>query len=632
MKNIKSIIFLLTLSLAGLIGCKDFLGEETDVNYPRPFSPTGIEANLDDLNDISLKWNQVRDVKSYTLELYANDSLEFIAENLIFSKSDILPEEVPFHFIELEKNIQYSVRVKAIRTDGTESKWEGYAFKTKAKAVKITEWNFSKGELLEKAMELGNNASFTENITVNGLTMHVISTSSMRFVEFAATEVDGYNFSWYLDLMGAGSAQSVAENLKTRCVSFEVTEPCIITVYGNSTAGRVLEAYTSTGVIGTTIVNNKADPPAKMSINWTGGKERIYVRSQGSGINLYLIRVAVGEVYVPNTVSDLTNLTISEGTMTPAFNGGTYDYTINVPYSTQSVIFTPTLAHVKQTINGSLTATITSATTEHRLEVIAEDGITTSTYIFTINREASSNDATLKTLSGTGGGTWTPTFTPNVFDYVYTVANDIETVTFTAAKNHPYATFAPQTLTASNLAVGNNGPYQFTVISENQTVSNIYRITVKREPPATTPSENKEWNITQLVADGLLFDGDIAVETTVDDLTILPTVNIDANAKTVNGIAFAKRLKLNGTGSTTSRALKFNVSGACTLSVYALSSSSTSDRVLNVDNGTGVVGTINALGTSTSMETFNYTGGSGTLYLYSPDSGVNIYYVKVVYP
>jgi hypothetical protein len=90
-------------------------------------------------------------------------------------------------------------------------------------------------------------------------------------------------------------------------------------------------------------------------------------------------------------------------------------------------------------------------------------------------------------------------------------------------------------------------------------------------------------------------------------------------------------LKLGGTGSSTNRALKFDVTGACTITVYALSSSAGSDRQLALSDGTNEITTIAAPGSSTTLETYNYTGGAGTLYLYSKNSGVNVYLIKIEY-
>ena len=628
MKKIKYLMMLLAL-LAGIAGCEDFADEISQVNYPRPFSPTGIEANLENLNDVTLTWNQVKNAESYTLELYQNDSLEFSGGSLVQTLSDILPDELPVHFKELKKNVKYSARVKAVNTDGTESKWENYYFLTKAKEIKITEWNFSEGNL----MALTEVSPFAETMEVDGLTLHAASGKTMRVVTNEVSAGD-YNFTHYLDLQGGGTDRTVAEGDKNRCVSFEVTEPCIIMVYANGGGtGRTLEAYTETEVIGTLVVPaSKSDEPARMMINWTGGKETVYVRSQGSGIYIYLIRVSIGEVYEPSTVSTLTKLAISEGEMTPAFSSDLLDYTITVPNSTSKVDFTPTLGHAKQTINSSLTAELTGEITEHRIEVIAEDGVSGSTYVFSIVKEPLSSDATLKTLDVTGGGTLTPDFSPDVTEYVFNVDTAVHEITISGTSTHPYATVGGSGITYSNLKLGNNGPYTITVISEDKSDVKTYSVTVQRVAPVN-PGGNAEWNFSEAPFGEAI---EYSSETTIAGLTLIPsdkTIKFTANNKSMDGYDFTYRLQFQGTGDPTKNAVKFAVTGACRITVYGMAgNSSATDRPLVISDGTTELFNEVILGDALQKKVYDYEGGAGNLFIYSGNSGINLYMIKVVYP
>lgn len=135
--------------------------------------------------------------------------------------------------------------------------------------------------------------------------------------------------------------------------------------------------------------------------------------------------------------------------------------------------------------------------------------------------------------------------------------------------------------------------------------------------------------------------------TIIDGLQILAAestgVSIDANAKKNGSYAFTQRIKLGGAGAwtpenrymPTTRALVFNVKGSGTITVSALSSSSGTDRRLLLTNGQDSIssfvapGSYSADGNNIGLETFNYTGGAATLYLYSVSSGVNIYLLDV---
>ena len=114
------------------------------------------------------------------------------------------------------------------------------------------------------------------------------------------------------------------------------------------------------------------------------------------------------------------------------------------------------------------------------------------------------------------------------------------------------------------------------------------------------------------------------------------TVVVDGNNKTIEGAnntyKCTKRLKLGGTGSAEARNLNFEVTGPCTINVGLISSSSSADRTLNVATGTfdNVVSNLQAVGSPAQEQTYKYESNEPTtVYLYSPSSGVNIYYIEV---
>lgn len=130
--------------------------------------------------------------------------------------------------------------------------------------------------------------------------------------------------------------------------------------------------------------------------------------------------------------------------------------------------------------------------------------------------------------------------------------------------------------------------------------------------------------------------------TTIDGLTVMAneenTVVIDGNNKTIEGAnntyKCTQRLKLGGTGSAEARNLNFEVTGPCTINVGLISSSSSADRTLNVATGTfdNVVASLQAVGSPAQEQTYKYESNEPTtVYLYSPSSGVNIYYIEVTY-
>lgn len=149
-------------------------------------------------------------------------------------------------------------------------------------------------------------------------------------------------------------------------------------------------------------------------------------------------------------------------------------------------------------------------------------------------------------------------------------------------------------------------------------------------------TESTFWNISD---DDFKSLGAITSETIVRKLHILASsdasVTIDASSKTVEGVSFTHRLKFGGTGSESARNLQFKVADKCSITVYLTSSSGSGDpRTLNIATGSfdNVVSTMSAPAGSVAKETFSYTGDATTIYLYSANSGINLYGVKVTYP
>ena len=120
----------------------------------------------------------------------------------------------------------------------------------------------------------------------------------------------------------------------------------------------------------------------------------------------YTVVVGQGQVVQSTTFSvtgvtpvsnaDLSNLTISSGSLSPTFSPGTTSYSVSVANSVSSVTVTPTKAHAGAIImvNGTVVSSGTSSgaislsvgANNISMVVTAEDGITTKTYTITVQR------------------------------------------------------------------------------------------------------------------------------------------------------------------------------------------------------------------------------------------------------
>lgn len=128
---------------------------------------------------------------------------------------------------------------------------------------------------------------------------------------------------------------------------------------------------------------------------------------------------------------------------------------------------------------------------------------------------------------------------------------------------------------------------------------------------------------------------------TNDDLTVgtdgTALFALTANNKTIDAVAYTYRLQTGGGGAPvapskipTTRFLKFNVSGASTINIGMISSSSSATRTLIIVNSNESVldSIVNISGSTAATYTYNYTGAASSIYLYSRASGINYYYLS----
>lgn len=114
------------------------------------------------------------------------------------------------------------------------------------------------------------------------------------------------------------------------------------------------------------------------------------------------------------------------------------------------------------------------------------------------------------------------------------------------------------------------------------------------------------------------------------------SVSITSNTKVIDGKTLSYCLKLGGSGNENARYVSFPVKGNCTIKVYGISSNSTATRSLTISSGSSPLGNVlkNNFCVSTSepvAETYTYNGGATNIYIYSPNSGYNIYGIDICY-
>lgn len=155
-------------------------------------------------------------------------------------------------------------------------------------------------------------------------------------------------------------------------------------------------------------------------------------------------------------------------------------------------------------------------------------------------------------------------------------------------------------------------------------------------------AQNKTWNFSEFEqATNKVSITDLQE---IDGLTVhggdQKAISFDtANAVEMDGYSFTGRLKFGGTGTIpdktdapylpAERSISFPVTGVCSITVYGASANTSDIRTLNITDGESLLGTLSTL--PLDKATIAYTGAAGTIYMYSANSGFNIYLIKAEY-
>ncbi len=155
----------------------------------------------------------------------------------------------------------------------------------------------------------------------------------------------------------------------------------------------------------------------------------------------------------PSADATLGVLELSGGVaLRPIFAAAVRSYTASVANDIETITLTATPTHANAW--AGITPADADLTVEGyqlaldvgpnliAMEVTAEDGMNVQTYTLTLTRAPPSIDATLDALELSGGVALRPIFAAAVRSYTASVANDIETITLTAAPTHARASVA----------------------------------------------------------------------------------------------------------------------------------------------------------------------------------------------
>lgn len=249
------------------------------------------------------------------------------------------------------------------------------------------------------------------------------------------------------------------------------------TAYSNSSSGFSLgrdSAVTSSVTVGTLKIKMPSSGSATVSLSNVAGSDSSYATLSGNSSSK--------TISVQSNVNTLSALSVSGGTLSPAFSSNTTSYTTTVDSSSTNI--TATATDSKSSISGTGTKSLAYGKNTFSIVVTSESGVK-KTYTIVVTRpDNRSSNNYLKTLSVNQGSI---SFNKNTTSYKVNVDSNVTSIKVSATVEDSKASFVngsgPRTV---NLNYGDN-KILIKVKAENESVK-TYTITVNRKDNRSSDS------------------------------------------------------------------------------------------------------------------------------------------------
>jgi hypothetical protein len=293
---------------------------------------------------------------------------------------------------------------------------------------------------------------------------------------------------------------------------------------------------------------------------------------------------------LPSSNADLSSLSLSSGTLSPAFDKNTVKYSAIVAnfVSEISVCAETDDSSASFTVNGSTEQQVKLAVGSNNITVLvtAADS-STKTYKITVTRLSSSN-ADLSSLA-LSSGSLSPSFNKDTLDYTASVDNSVSKLYIAAAADDSTASVKINGSTSGyvTLVVGSN-TVSILVTAEDGTTK-TYRITVTR-----LPSSNADLSSLKLSYGTLspafnknILEYTASVDNSVSKITVCAELSDSTASFTVNGSTEQSAALYIGTNTiTVSVTAQDGTVKTYTVTVTRLPSSNTNLSSLALSSGT----------------------------------------------
>lgn len=425
----------------------------------------------------------------------------------------------------------------------------------------------------------------------------------------------------------AASTDSTLSNLTINQGTLSPTFASGTTSYSASVAFSVTsinitptvnQANATVKVNGTTTTSGTAQA---VSLSVGTNSIPVVVTAQDGSTTTYTINVTRAAA---STNANLSNLTLSQGTLSPTFASATTSYTANVANNVTSLTVTPTNANSNATVtvngttvtSGNASGSIALAVGNNTIttRVTAQDGSTIKDYTVTVTRaSATSNDATLNNLA-INQGALSPTFASGTTSYSASVAYTVTSINVTPTVNQANATVTVNgtTTTSGNaqsvsLSVGSNS-IPVVVTAQDGSTTKTYTLIVTRAAASTDANLSglaiSQGTLTPTFASGTT-SYTASVSNNVNSLTVTPTTSNSNATVTVNGTTV--------TSGSASGSIALAVGdNTITTRVTAQDGSTTKDYTITVTRAAAASTNANLSNLSLSAGTLAPTFASGT--------------------
>ena len=183
-----------------------------------------------------------------------------------------------------------------------------------------------------------------------------------------------------------------------------------------------------------------------------------------------------------STVNTLNNLTVGNGTMSPAFRPDAYTYTVSVPFSVSKLELFYVVTDSKAKVSVNNPTLKAGETTKVTIKVTAENG-SSATYTISVKREKDPNieESGNNDLSGirVGGFVLSPEFSPERTKYIIWLPYETDNLTVMGLTQDSAATV--RTEGGRNLIAGADNEIRVICTAENGE-EKVYTIIAKRAP------------------------------------------------------------------------------------------------------------------------------------------------------